>query len=41
MHENYAKNKHRAVSSGENHVRTNGGKTIALLLVPGLIPDVQ
>ena len=41
MHENYARNKPRAVSSNENHVRVNGGKPIALLLVPGLIPDVQ
>ena len=40
MHEKYAKNKPRAVSSSENPVRANGGKPIALLLVPGLVPDV-
>ena len=38
MHENYARNKPRAVSSRENPVRANRGKPIALLLVPGLIP---
>ena len=37
MHENYAKNKPREVSSGDNPVRANGGKPIALLLVEGLI----
>ena len=41
MHENYARNKPRAVSSSENPVRANEKKPIALLLVPGLIPDVQ
>ena len=41
MNEKYAGNKPQAVSSSENHVRSNGGKPIALLLVPGLIPDVQ
>ena len=41
MHENYARNKPWAVSSSENPVRANGVKHIALLLVPGLIPDVQ
>ena len=41
MHEKYARNKHWAVSSSENPVRANEGKPIALLLVPGLIPDVQ
>ena len=40
MHENYARNKPLAVSS-KNPVQANGGKPIALLLVPGLIPDVQ
>ena len=41
MHENYARNKPWAVSSSENPVRANGWKPITLLLVPGLIPDVQ
>ena len=41
MHEIYARNKPWAVSSSENPVRANEGKPIALLLVPGLIPDVQ
>ena len=41
MHGNYARNKPRAVHSSENNVRVNGGKTITLLLLPGLIPDVQ
>ena len=41
MHANYRRNKPRAVSSNENPVRANGGKSIALLLVPGLIRDVQ
>ena len=41
MYENYARNKPQAVSSNENPVRANGGKSIALLLLPGLIPDVQ
>ena len=41
IHENYARNKPRAVSSSENYVRWNGEKPIALLLVTGLIPDVQ
>ena len=41
MHANYARNKPRAVSSNENPVRANGGKPIAMLVAPGLIPDVQ
>ena len=35
MHENYARNKPRAVSSSENLVRPNGGEPIALLLMLG------
>ena len=41
MHDNYATNKPWSVSSNENPVRADRGKPIALLLVPGLIPDVQ
>ena len=41
MHENFARNKPRTVSSNENHIMANGGKPIALLLMPGLIPGVQ
>ena len=41
MHANYARNKPRAVSSGENPVRANGGEPITLVLVAGVIPDVQ
>ena len=39
--ENNARNKPRAGSSSENPVRANRGKPIALLLVPGIIPDIQ
>ena len=41
MHKKYARNKPPAVSSNKNPVMANGGKPIALLLVPGLLPDVQ
>ena len=41
LRENHARNKPQAVSSCENSVRRNEGKPIALLLVPGLIPDVH
>ena len=36
MHGNYARNKAWAVSSSDNPVRANGGKPIALRLVPRL-----